>query len=1192
MVLSDISIRNPVFAWMLMAGLILFGFICFTRMGLSQMPDVDFPVVNVSITLPNAAPEVVESDVADPVESAVLGVEGVQDVQTTCTQGQASISVFLDLSRNVDSAVQDVQTLVFQAEKQLPTNVFPPVIKKFNPNSSPIIWFAVTADSPHTIRDLMLYTRDHIQDKFTSLEGVSTVNLGGFMNREINVWVDNHKLNARQLTSLDILNTIQHQHQETPAGYLETPDVQYDIRMMGEAYTVPDFANLPILARGGTPNYALTRLRDVASIEDGIVTPMTRISRFNGTTCVGLGVVMQDGYNAVDVGDAAKKRMTEVVKQLPQGYHMAVNFDTTTFVRDNVHELELTIMLAAILTSLVCFVFLGSWSSTLNVFLAIPTSLFGTFIITYFFGFTLNTFTLMALSLSIGVVVDDAIMVLENIVRHQEKGEDMVEAALTGAREITFAAMATSIAIVAIFLPIAFMTGIIGKFFFQFGITISGAVLISLLEAITLTPMRCAEFVHKADEHSPFNHFVNTKFNGLIQWYEKILNWSLYWKTNLLFSDFKAGKSSTTSDFFSRISFIYRRAFSKIFFIDSKTLISEVGIELKESKYSAAPFFYFILGIISLFLLHLWNSSIGHIIFIGDAIFFLIVILAYLWEKRHFIYSHLFYDRKWIVLLFAIFVFLSSIGTFPLIKKEFVPSTDMGVFIINLKFPVQYSLDHTDGLVKQCEDALKTRGEVKNLYVAVGGFGGSSPNSGVIFITMKNPGDRPVVRPSEKAKPNGPWAWLTAIYEHIVPQRLTQAEFASFCRTTLSKISPDLRVSIQDLSMRGWSTGKGYAAELLVTGPDWDVLTDAVQKIREKMKTDAKLADTDDNFLDGQPEIRVIPDRVKAALMGVNMDDLGNVIAATIGGYQFQGIYFHEGGHDNPIAVRVPVDERKGPDAIKSIYVRNNRGEVLPISSVASLKVVPALQQITRDNRQRAVFFYANPAPGVSQQECLTEALSICKSVLPDGYSVQLTGSSQANANSFQQLGLVMLLGIAVAYMVLGSQFNSFIHPVTILLALPFSVTGALFSLLATGQALSIYSAIGIILLMGLVKKNSIMLVDFTNQRRAEGMDVHDALLNACPMRLRAILMTSFATIAGAIPAALALGPGAELRQPMSIAIIGGILFSTVLTLVVVPCAYSLMSTLEVHKAHHVTGYEQYKKAAKTKSSKKSKTRK
>ncbi len=1071
MVLSDISIRNPVFAWMLMAGLILFGFICFSRMGLSQMPDVDFPVVNVSITLPNAAPEVVESDVADPVEQAVLGVEGVQDVQTTCTQGNASISVFLDLSRNVDTAVQDVQTLVFQAQKQLPTNVFPAVIKKYNPNGSPIIWFAISADSPHTIRDLMLYTRDHIQDKFTSLEGVSNVFLGGYMNREINVWVDNNKLNARELTALDILNTIQHQHQETPAGYMETPDKQYDIRMMGEAYTVPDFANLPIITRGGGPNYALTRLKDVASIEDGIVTPLTRLSRFNGTTCVGLGVVMQDGYNAVDVANAAKTRMAQVVKWLPQGYHMAVNFDTTTFIKDNVHELELTIFLASILTALVCFVFLGSWSSTLNVFLAIPTSLFGTFIITYFFGFTLNTFTLMALSLSIGVVVDDAIMVLENIVRHQEKGEDQVEAALIGAREITFAAMATSIAIVAIFLPIAFMTGIIGKFFFQFGITLSGAVLISLLEAITLTPMRCAEFVHKADKNSKFNHFVNTRFTRLSDWYKNILATSL--------------------------------------------------------------------------------------------------------------------KHRGMIVTISLIVFALSLFSIKFVKKEFVPSTDMGVFIVNLKFPVQYSLDHTDGLVRQCEAALKDRGEIKNLYVAVGGFAGNSPNSGVMFITMKEPGDRPVVPASEKILPTGPWSWLVNIYYHIVPQRLTQAEFAAYCRKTLSKISPDLRVSVQDLSMRGWSTGRGYAAELMVNGPDWDTLADCVQKIRAKMKSDPKLADTDDNFLDGQPEIRVIPNRVQASKMGVAMDDLGNVISATIGGYQFQGVYFHEGGHDNPIAVRVPVDERKGPDAIKNIYVRNNRGEVLPISAVSDLKIVPALQQITRDNRQRTVFFYANPAPGVSQQQCLDESLAVCKSVLPDGYTVSLTGSSQANADSLSQLLMVMFMGIAVAYMVLGSQFNSFIHPVTILLALPFSVTGAILSLLITGQSLSIYSMVALILLMGLVKKNSIMLVDFTNQRRAQGMTVHNALMDACPTRLRPILMTSFATIAGALPAAIALGPGAELRQPMAIATIGGIFFSTMLTLVVIPCAYSLMSGLERTKAHHTTGYEKYSAEKEPKKSKK-----
>jgi HAE1 family hydrophobic/amphiphilic exporter-1 len=1059
MTLSDISIRNPVFAWMLMAAFIIFGFICFMRMGVSNLPDVDFPVVNVSITLPNASPEVVESDVADPVEQAVLGAQGVQDVQTTCTQGNANISVFLDLNRNVDAAVQDVQTLVFQAQKQLPTNIFPPVIRKQNPNASPILWLAVTADPPLTLRDMMLYSRDHIQDKFTSIYGVANVFLGGFLNREINLWIDNDKMNARQLTANDIINTIQHQHQETPAGSLETPDTQYTIRVMGEAYTVPDFANLPILTRGGAPNYALTRLKDVATIEDGVVTPVTRLSRFDGVPAVGLGIVMQDGFNAVEVGDAAKARMEEVKKSLPKGFHISLNFDTTKFIKDNVHELELTIGIATFLTAGVCFLFLGSLSSTINVFLAIPTSLFGTFIVMSFFGFNLNTFTLLALSLSIGVVVDDAIMVLENIVRHQERGEDQVEAALIGAREITFAAMATSIAIVAIFLPIAFMQGIIGKFFYQFGVTLSGAVLISLLEAITLTPMRCSEFVHAADEHNWFNTFINGQFDLLRNRYKKTLLWCL--------------------------------------------------------------------------------------------------------------------DHRWTVVFAAFLIFFSSFFMLKFIKVNFSPSTDQSAFIVNMKLPVTYSLSHTDQIVRQCEDIVKVRGEVKHIYAAIGGFGGTTPNQAVFFLTMKDPADRPKAHAEDKFPPVGPLGFLESLFRKISPPPMNEFEFMNFVRKDLSKVSPDLQVFCLDLSQRGMSTGQGYAVELMVTGPDWDTLADCVKKIRTAMRASTKLANVNDNFLDGQPEIRVIPDRVKAALEGVNMDDLGSVIGATIGGYQFQGTYFHEGGHDNPIAIRVPIDQRKGPDSIKTIHVRNNRGEVLPISEVSSLQQVPAYQQIFRDNRQRAVYITAGTGATASQQEAVNEAVNICKSILPEGYNVQLTGSAQANQSSSQQLLFVMSLGILVAYMVLASQFNSFIHPIVILLALPFSVTGAFFSLWLAGQTLGMYSFIGIILLMGLVKKNSIMLVDFTNQRRHAGMEVHEALLDACPVRLRPILMTSSATVAGALPAALAFGPGAELRQPMAIAIIGGIIFSTLLTLVVVPCAYSLLSGLERRKEHHSKGLGQ-----------------
>jgi multidrug efflux pump subunit AcrB len=1050
----------------------------------------------------------------------------------------------------------------------------------------------------------MLYSRDHVQDKFTSLNGVANVFLGGFVNREINIWVDNNKLNARQLTAEDVINTIEHQHQETPAGALETSDVQYNIRVMGEAYTVPDFANLPIITRGGTPNYTLTRLKDIATIEDGVVTPITRMARFDGVPTVGLGIVMQDGFNAVEVGDEAKAQMEEVKKQLPKGYHLSLNFDTTKFIRDNVHELELTILLATFLTASVCFLFLGSFSSTVNIFLAIPTSIFGTFMVIALFGFNLNTFTLMALSLSIGVVVDDAIMVLENIVRHQERGEDQVEAALVGAREITFAATATSLAIVAIFLPIAFMQGIIGKFFYQFGVTLSGAVLISLLEAITLTPMRCSEFVHAGSEHGRFNKFINNKFEALKNWYKATLQWCLYWNSELMLKAFNRKRYFLAFGAFlllggaclwglhfltagsSPIVFIIALGlylfgaliFIFLLFAGEETVVSQVRKELKDPKYSAFFWGYLGLGIILLGILHRWTTDPGPNIFKTVLGLFVLGILYFLWAKRHFIYSHLLYDHKWWVLTVSSFIFLVSL-LFPWLKiipMNFNPSTDQSAFIVNMKLPVTYSLEHTDRIVRQCEAILKQRAEVKHLFAPLGGFGGATPNQGVFFLTMQEPGDRPKADISEKFKPAGPLGFLTTLWWKLKPPVLIQAEFMSVVRKALSKVSPDLQVYCLDFSQRGMSTGQGYQVELMVMGPDWDTLGDCVKKIRKALRASPKLADVNDNFLDGQPELRIVPDRVKAAQMGVAMDDLGNVVSATIGGYQFEGTYFHEGGHDNPIAIRVPVDQRKGPEALKTVYVRNNRNEVLPISAMSNVLQVPSYQQIFRDMRQRAVYITANAGSGTSQADALQEAVNLCKGILPEGYQVQLTGSAKASNDSINQLMFVMILGILVAYMVLASQFNSFIHPIVILLALPFSVTGAFFSMWLFNQSLGIYSIIGILLLLGLVKKNSIMLVDFTNQRRRRGMDLHSALMDACPVRLRPILMTSSATVAGALPAALAWGPGAELRQPMALAIIGGIIFSTILTLVVVPCAYHITTGLERRKAHHAKGIGQH----------------
>jgi multidrug efflux pump subunit AcrB len=857
---------------------------------------------------------------------------------------------------------------------------------------------------------------------------------------------------------------------------------------------------------------------------------------------------MQDGYNAVALVKAAKVRMAQVIQQLPKGYHLSTTFDTTVSIEQNVHELELTILLAALLTGLVCYLFLGSWSSTLNIFLAIPTSLFGTFIVISLFGFTLNMFTLLALSLSIGVVVDDAIMVMENIMRHQEAGENMVDAALKGSREIIFAAVATSIAIVAIFLPVAFMQGIIGKFFFQFGITLSGAVLISLLEAVTLTPMRCSQFVHVADETKGFNRFVQTQMGRLTAFYARFLGWCLGYRTDRLMSEARSGKLPW-----------FKSLVSKIFFTHPKALMADAQEEIKNPRYSLAPVLWFTVGLGFIALAKAWKPLAFEIL----GALFLLVFLIYLWEHRHFLFAHLFYDHRWGVVFGALLIFTGSMFLAKVIKKEMVPSTDQSVFLINLQLPTDYSIFRTDGIVKQCEAVLKPRGEIQNTYVAVGGFGSNSSNVAIMFITMKDPGKRPVADRAEKFAASGPLGFISRVWDRFKKPRLTQAEFMEVCRKALKKVSPDLQVFLVDLSKRGLSTGKGYDVEFIVTGPDWDKLGTYSAEIEKQMKASPLLADVNDNYMSGLPEIQVLPDRKKAALEGVSIADLGTVLGILVGGYTFQTAYYHESGHDNDIFIRMPPDLRLKPEDLRKVQTRNNRGEMVSIADVTDIQEVTALQQITRDNRQRAIYFLANASTKATGQEALDATLKIAKSVLPEGYAATLTGTAQAGSQTDVQLMITMGLGIIVAYMVLTTQFNSFVQPWVVLLALPFSITGAFAALWLFNQSLNMYSLIGLILLLGLVKKNSIMIVAFTNQAREKGMGLTDALLYACPIRLRPILMTSFATVAGALPSAMALGPGASLRQPMSVVIIGGILFSTLLTLVVVPCAYSIMSGWE-----------------------------
>ncbi len=1022
MKLSDISIRNSVFAWVLMIGLILFGAIGFGRMGISQLPDVDFPVLTITVTWAGAAPVTMESAVVDILEDSVMSIEGIRSVSSTSLEGLANISIEFELSRDINAALQEVQTKILQAQRNLPKDIDPPVVTKSNPEDQPIMFTAVYGKVSH--RDLVLFVRDHLRDDITTIEGVGDIRLGGYLDPNMRIWINTERMDRMQITVDDIIAAVTSQHALTPSGYMDNGPRETHVRVLSEAATRADFENIIIPNRRGEPIWTPIRLREVAQIEEGLA-DVRRISRFNGQTSIGVGIIKQRGSNAVSIGRKVKERVKESATLLPPNMSLGIAWDSTQFIEDSTTELMTNLVLSVILTSFVCWLFLGSFSSAFNVVLAIPTSLVGAFIVLYFFGFTLNTFTLLALSLSIGIVVDDAIMVLENIVRHNEEGMSRVKAAIAGAREITTAAIAASLAILAIFLPVVFMKGIIGKFFFQFGITMTVAVLLSLLEALTLAPMRCSQILRTGKDA-----WVGSRMDGLM--------------------------------------------------------------ESLSSRYRGA------LG---------WCL-----------------------------------ERRWKVLGASLLVFALSLLLLGGISREFVPPQDQSRFLVNIQTSLGSSLEYTDSLFRKTEDILRSRPEVEKFNCSVGGFQGGLVNQGVFNVTMKQPHERPVAAPFER--------------------RPTQQEFMAFMRGEIKKIPGVKRVALQDLSQQGFTAQRGYPIQFSVQGPSWERLAEYSGKIMNMLNDSGLVTDLDTDYQPGMPEVKVIPDRAKAAVQGVTISSIANTISAAVGSLRV-GRYTDESGRRDDIRVKLLDQYNRVPSDITRLGVRNIHGEIVSMGSVVSLEEKPSLLTITRYNRERAITIFANIAPGKSQADVLAFIEKTGKEVLPQGYHTEFTGSSKTFRESFESLMLALVLGIIVAYMVLGSQFNSFLHPFTVLLALPFSVTGAFLAMKLTGISLNIYSMIGLLLLMGIVKKNSILLVDFTNQRRTHGMGVREALMHACPVRLRPIIMTSVATIAAAIPPAMALGAGSETTRPMAIVVIGGVLVSTFLTLFVVPCAYSLLARFE-----------------------------
>jgi hydrophobe/amphiphile efflux-1 (HAE1) family protein len=1017
--ISEVSIRHPVFAWMLMFGLLLFGALAYRNMGVSQNPDVDFPEVSVSISYEGAAPEVMEKDVVDVLEGAIVSIEGIKKITSSSRLGSARVSVEFDLDKNIDVAVQEVQTAISRAQRNLPNDIDPPTVTKSNPEDRPVMWLSVTAPDKD-LQELMLLVRNRIQDHFTTVSGVSEVMLGGYVDPSLNVNLDLDRMRRLELSAGDIVNTIRTEHLELPAGRIETATQLTNLRVMGEAENVEEFRNLVIKRRGGSPNYRRVTIADVADVEEGLE-EIRRISRVNGEQGIGLGIRKQRGANTVAVAHAVKERLEQVRETLPEGVNISVNFDSSPFIEESVDELIFTIILAALLTALVCWAFLASWSSTVNIILAIPVSIVGTFIVIGAAGFTLNTFTLLALSLAVGIVVDDAIIVLENIVRHQEMGKNRITAALAGSKEILFAVIATTASLISIFLPVAFMEGIIGKYFLEFAVTISVAVALSSVEAITLTPMRCSTFLERAERRTRFGQMFEAALNFLKSTYSRVLPVVL--------------------------------------------------------KYRALT-----LGIAAVF-------------------------------------------------------FLGSFVLLPLLPKEFAPAQDEGRLFLQLRTPVGSSLEYTDNKTKEVEKVIGSKDYVDRYFVSVGGFGGDQANTSNMFLTLKDFPDRPV-NPQTGRRP-------------------TQMEIVSEIRKEFAAIQ-GIQVFVRPSSGSVIGGGRGFLLDFSVRGPNWDELTKLSGQMLEAMEKTGMYVDLRRDEIEGSPELRIYPDRSKAVMYGVEVSQISEAMQVLFGGVPVA--LYSIGGQRFDVRVRAKPEDRAGREDISKVLVRNAWGQLIPLNELVQIVDSSAPPSISREDRARAIGISANPAPGVSQEEAMKKVQELAAEILPSGYYVAFSGASSTFNESFQNLFFVLILGIILAYMVLASQFNSFLDPVIVLVALPFAGSGAVIALLLSSQSLNIYSFIGVILLAGLATKNSILLVEFINQLRDRGMEKMDAIIEACPLRLRPVLMTAFSTIAAALPGAINFGPGAETRIPMSMVIIGGMAVSTLFTLVVVPCFYSLVS--------------------------------
>jgi HAE1 family hydrophobic/amphiphilic exporter-1 len=1012
MFLSDVSIRKPVFATMMIAAILVFGIISRQRMGVELYPNVDFPNVSILTTLQGASPETMETEVTDYIEDSISSVEGIKHINSSSMQSFSQVQIEFELERDIDTAAQDVRDKITLANRLLPKDIDPPVINKVDISAHPIIWLAVTGSVP---RKYLGQVADEVfKPQIQTLQGVGSVIIGGLQKRKMRIWLDAKKMEAYHLTADDVEKALLNKNIELPGGRIESATRELSVKTMGELQSVEAFNRLIIAYRNEAP----IRLQDIGFAEDG-TEDIRSVGRFQGINSMGLGVVPRAGANHVEVCNRVKATMEKLQKIAPPGINLAVAFDSSEFIKDSIADVQKDLLMGSLLAALVVFLFLRNYMGTVIIGLAIPVSLIGTFSIIYLLGFTINSITMLALSLCTGLVVDDAIIVLENIYRYGEMGKNSKLAAHEGTNEISFAAIAATLSIVAIFLPVAFISGLIGRFYFQFGVTVSAAVLISLFMALTLTPMLCSRFMRVTKKHGRLYEMLEQAFRITEQAYRRTLEKAL--NHRILFS-------------------------------------------------------------------------------VGAAV-----------------------------------IFFMSLGLFKILGTELVQKEDRDDFLVRLEFPVGISLQEADKKLLACEQIIRAMPELKSVFALIGSGGGfrQETNKGFMFVQLTSTRER----------------------------SRSQEEIMSYLRREMNRI-PGVAAYVEDVTIIGGGmSGRNAPLQFKIKGPELSVLQELSSKIIAQLRTIPGLVGVGSDMELTKPEVRVFIDRDKAGDLGVDVRSIAAAINTLIGGRDISK--FKQGGKTYDVKVRLISDQRSTLDDISRLLVRTQSGELIRLSNVVQVKEEIGPDLINRYDRQRSTTIYSN-LEGKTLGEAVDATRDIVAKTLPAGYSIEFSGQAETMAETIKSIIFVFALTTIITYMVLASQFESFVHPFTIMLAVPLGITGALTTLFITRNTINIMSLIGIIMLLGLVIKNSILLVDYTNVLRATGLNKREALLQAGPVRLRPILMTAISTVAGILPVALGFGAGGASRAPMGIAVAGGMTTSTLLTLYVVPVVYSLIDDVMV----------------------------